>query len=41
MVNVKSMNEASLGDTRIADVMYTVEAQNILEIRDIGCTVYD
>ena len=40
MVNVKAMNEA--GVTSIATTMYTLlQAEQILEIRDVGCTVYD
>ena len=42
MVNVKALNPANLGDTKIADTMYSVlEAQQILEIRDVGISVYD
>ena len=42
MVNVKALNPANLGDTKIADMMYSVlEAQQILEIRDVGISVYD
>ena len=42
MVTVKALNPANLGDTKIADMMYSVlEAQQILEIRDVGISVYD
>ena len=42
MVNVKAMNEAKIEDANIATTMYTLlKAQQILEIRDVGCTVYD
>jgi hypothetical protein len=41
MVNCKSMNEAAMS-ANIATTMYTLlEALQILEIRDVGCTVYD
>ena len=41
MVNCKAMNEAGITNN-IATTMYTLlQAQQILEIRDIGCTVYD
>ena len=40
MVNCKAMNDA--GITAIASTMYTLlQAEQILEIRDVGCTVYD
>ena len=40
MVNCKAMNTAGItGD--IATTMYTLlQAQQVLEIRDVGCTVY-
>ena len=42
MVNVKAMNEAKILESNIATTMYTLlKAQQILEIRDVGCTVYD
>jgi len=42
MVNCKAMNEAGIIGNDIATTMYTLlQAQQILEIRDIGCTVYD
>lgn len=42
MVNCKAMNEAGITSNNIATTMYTLlEAQQILEIRDIGTTVYD
>jgi len=42
MVNVKAMNEAGINAANIATTMYTLlQAQQILEIRDVGCTVYD
>ena len=42
MVNVKATNEAGITCANIATTMYTVlQAEQILEIRDIGCTVYD
>jgi len=42
MVIVKAMNQANLGSDNIANIMYTVlECQNILQISDVGCTVYD
>ena len=40
MVNCKAMDSASV--TSIATTMYTLlQAEQILEIRDVGCTVYD
>lgn len=42
MINCKAMNEAGINNNNIATVMYTLlEAQQILEIRDVGCTVFD
>jgi hypothetical protein len=42
MVNCKAMNEAGITSPNIATTMYTLlEVQQILEIRDVGCTVYD
>ena len=46
MVNVKALNETGMptvgGVRKIADMMYSVlEAQQILEIRDVGITIYD
>ena len=42
MVNVKAMNETGITSANIATTMYTLlQAQQILEIRDVGCTVYD
>jgi hypothetical protein len=42
MVNVKAMNETGITAANIATTMYTLlQAQQILEIRDVGCTVYD
>ena len=42
MVNCKAMNEAGITNNNIASTMYTLlEVQQILEIRDIGCTVFD
>ena len=42
MVNCKAMNEAGIIGNNIATIMYTLlQCQQILEIRDIGCTVYD
>ena len=42
MVNVKAMNESAITASNIATTMYTlIQAQQILEIRDVGCTVYD
>ncbi len=42
MVNVKAMNEAGITANDIATTMYTLlQAEQILEIRDVGCTVYD
>ena len=42
MVNCKAMNEAGITSNNIATTMYTLlEAQQILEIRDVGCAVYD
>jgi hypothetical protein len=42
MVNVKAMNESGITSPNIATTLYTLlQAQQILEIRDIGCTVYD
>lgn len=39
MIRVKAPNMTT---GNIADIMYTVlQAQQILEVRDIGCTVYD
>ena len=42
MVNVKAMNESAITASNIATTMYTLlQSQQILEIRDVGCTVYD
>ena len=42
MVNCKAMNTTGINANNIATTMYTLlEAEQILEIRDIGCTVYD
>jgi hypothetical protein len=42
MVNVKAVNSAGIAENDIADTMYTLlQAEQILEIRDVGCTVYD
>jgi hypothetical protein len=42
MVNCKALNETGITNNNIATTMYTLmEAQQILEIRDVGCTVYD
>ena len=42
MVNVKALNEAGIQGNNIATTMYTLlQAEQILEIRDVGCTVYD
>jgi hypothetical protein len=42
MVNVKAMNETGTTSANIATTMYTLlQAQQILEVRDVGCTVYD
>ena len=42
MVNVKALNESKIDATNIATTMYTLlQAEQILEIRDVGCTVYD
>ena len=42
MVNVKAMNEAGINAFNIATTMYTLlQAQQILEIRDVGCIVYE
>ena len=42
MVNCKAMNETGITSANIAATMYTLlQAQQILEIRDVGCTVYD
>ena len=42
MVNVKAMNSAGITANDIATTMYTLlQAEQILEIRDVGCTVYD
>ena len=42
MVNVKAMNETQITAANIGTTMYTLlQAQQILEIRDVGCTVYD
>ena len=42
MVNCKALNEAGITSANIATTMYTLmEVQQILEIRDVGCTVYD
>ena len=41
MVNVKAM-DPTVGGANIATTMYTLlQAEQILEIRDVGCTVYD
>ena len=40
MVKVKATDGNTVAS--IADIMYSVlETQQILEIRDVGCTVYD
>ena len=42
MVNVKAMDPDGIGAANIATTMYTLlQAEQILEIRDVGCTVYD
>ena len=42
MVNCKAMSDAGITATNIATTMYTLlEVQQILEIRDVGVTVYD
>ena len=42
MVNVKALNPGSITGGNIATTMYTLlQAEQILEIRDVGCTVYD
>jgi hypothetical protein len=42
MVNVKAVDPARLVGDHIANTMYTLlQAEQILEIRDVGCTVYD
>ena len=42
MVNVKAMVPADVVGDNIATTMYTLlQAKQILEIRDVGCTVYD
>jgi len=42
MINCKAINTAGITNNNIATTMYTLlEAQQILEIRDVGCTVYD
>jgi hypothetical protein len=42
MVNVKALNPASIAGNNIATTMFTLlQAEQILEVRDVGCTVYD
>jgi hypothetical protein len=43
MVNVKAMDQTTITNAGgIATTMYTLlQAEQILEIRDVGCTVYD
>ena len=42
MVNVKALNPAGIQEHSIATTMYTLlQAEQILEIRDVGCTAYD
>jgi hypothetical protein len=42
MINCKAMSETEITSNNIASTMYTLlQAQQILEIRDVGCTVYD
>jgi hypothetical protein len=42
MVNVKAVNPDGIPGNDIANTMYTLlQAEQILEIRDVGCTVYD
>ena len=42
MINCKAMSETGITSNNIASTMYTLlQAQQILEIRDVGCTVYD
>jgi len=42
MINCKAMNEAGITQANIATTMYTLlESQQIMEIRDVGITIYD
>ena len=42
MVNVKAVDSGGIASNNIATTMYTLlQAEQILEIRDVGCTVYD
>ena len=42
MINCKAMNEAGITSNNIATTLYTLlECQQILEVRDVGVTVYD
>ena len=42
MINCKAMKETGITNNNIASTMYTLlETQQVLEIRDIGCTVFD
>jgi hypothetical protein len=42
MVNAKAVNETGINSANIATTMYTLlQAEQILESRDVGCTVYD
>ena len=42
MVNVKAVSPVGIAGNYIADTTYTLlQAEQILEIRDVGCTVYD
>ena len=42
MVNVKALNPTLIPGNNIATTMYTLlQAEQILEVRDVGCTVYD
>lgn len=42
MINCKAMNETGITSNNIATTVFTLlQAECVLEIRDIGCTVYD
>jgi len=41
-VNVKALKPAFIAGNNIATTMYTLlQAEQIVEVRDVGCTVYD
>jgi hypothetical protein len=42
MVNCKAMNEAAINKPNTASTMHTLlEVEQILEVREVGCAVFD